>query len=232
MDGNGRWAKKRGLSRSDGHRAGTEAAKAVVTDCRRLGIGHLSLYTFSSENWSRPQQEVQFLFELLVSFLRRELPDLLEQSIRLVVLGDVQALPFAVRQVLGHACRKTAACSAMTLNLAINYSGREEILGACRSLLREGIDPDSLTEEAFKARLYTAGQPDPDLIIRTSGENRLSNYLLFQSAYSEFYFTDVLWPDFDGEELRKALQAYLRRERRFGRTSEQMDELSGKAQSR
>lgn len=216
MDGNGRWAKQRNLPRSEGHKAGTEAAKAIVTASRKLGISHLTLYTFSRENWSRPKDEVRFLFELLVDFLRRELPSMVEQSIRLKVLGEWSDLPFATRQVLKHACSRTERCDGMILNLALNYSGRFEILKACKELLAQGADPATLDEEAFAAHLYTAGQPDPDLIIRTSGEYRLSNYLLFQSAYSELYFTDVLWPDFDEAELHKALESYAARSRRFG----------------
>ena len=226
MDGNGRWATARGLPRSEGHRAGTRAAKAVVTRCRELGVGHLTLYTFSRDNWSRPKDEVGLLFDLLVDYLKGELQNLLDQDIRLRVLGEMDGLPFIVRQALAHVMSKTAACRAMTLNLALNYSGREEILRAARALAAKcaakGLQSGEITEEAFAAELYTAGQPDPDLIIRTSGELRLSNYLLFQAAYSEFYFTDTLWPDFDGKALDLAIASYRKRERRFGRTSEQL----------
>lgn len=221
MDGNGRWAKARGLSRSDGHKAGTETAREIVRECRKLGIPYLTLYTFSKENWSRPEQEVGFLFNLLKEFLTAELPSLLEQDIRLVVLGDLDELPLATRHVLRHAMDKTAACSSMTLNLALNYSGRYEILRACKALLTRRTHPDDLTEAMFAAELYTAGMPDPDLILRTSGEQRLSNYLLFQSAYSEFYFTDVAWPDFHPEQLHIALESYAKRQRRFGATGEE-----------
>lgn len=222
MDGNGRWAQARGLSRSEGHKAGVRAAKTIVTECRRLGIPHLTLYTFSRENWGRPRDEVALLFQLLVSFLREELPSMLENDIRLRVLGDLADLPLTTRSALSHALKKTEHCSSMTVNLALNYSGREEILRAVRTLLARGIDPATLTEQAFAAELYTSGQPDPDLIIRTSGEYRLSNYLLFQSAYSELYFTPTLWPDFDAAELHKALEAYASRNRRFGLTQEQL----------
>ncbi|EPR44337.1 Undecaprenyl pyrophosphate synthase [Desulfovibrio sp. X2] len=216
MDGNGRWAKARGLPRSEGHRAGTEAAKAVITRCRELGVRHLTLYTFSSENWARPQDEVGFLFKLLTEFLTRELPNLMSQSIRLLVLGEMQALPFAARQILNHAVRKSAGNSEMILNLALNYGGRAEIVRAARRCVEEGLPADEITEEALAQRLYTVGQPDPDLVIRTSGELRLSNYLLFQAAYSELYFTDTLWPDFSPAELDKALADYATRQRRFG----------------
>jgi len=220
MDGNGRWAKARGLERSAGHKAGTETAREIVRECRKLGIPYLTLYTFSRENWSRPKQEVGFLFSLLRDFLSAELPSLVEQSIRLNVLGEIDELPLATRQVLRHAMEKTADCTAMNLNLALNYSGRHEILRACQSLLRQGVQPDALTEEMFARELYTSGMPDPDLILRTSGELRLSNYLLFQSAYSELYFTDVAWPDFHAAELNAALADYAARQRRFGTTGE------------
>lgn len=222
MDGNGRWATRRGLPRSEGHRAGTEAARAIVTRCRELGIGHLTLYTFSKENWGRPADEVKFLFDLLVRFLTRELDTLLEQSIRFKVLGEMDELPLATRTVLGRVIAKTADCSAMTLNLALNYSGREEILRACRRMAAKGLPPEAVTEEALSAELYTAGQPDPDLIIRTSGEMRLSGYLLWQSAYSEFAFPETLWPDFSPAHLDAILNDYQNRTRRFGLTGEQL----------
>ena len=221
MDGNGRWARARGLDRSAGHKAGTETAREIVRECRKLGIPYLTLYTFSKENWSRPKQEVGFLFGLLKDFLSAELPSLLEQSIRLNVLGDLDELPLATRQVLRHAMEKTAACTAMNLNLALNYSGRLEILRACQALLKKRVDPGDLTEDMFTSELYTSGMPDPDLVLRTSGELRLSNYLLFQSAYSELYFTDVAWPDFHAQELQAARQEYSSRQRRFGTTGEE-----------
>jgi len=223
MDGNGRWAKQRGLHRSDGHKAGTEAARAVVTRCRELGVRHLTLYTFSKENWSRPKDEVRTLFDLLTTFLKREEKSLKEQGIRLKVLGDIGDMPLAVRQVLKHVIRQTADCREMTLNLALNYSGREDILRAARALAAKGVSPEKITEETFADELWTAGQPDPDLVIRTSGELRLSNYLLFQSAYAEFYFTDIYWPDFTPAELEKAIADLNRRQRRFGKTGDQLD---------
>ncbi|MBE1424371.1 undecaprenyl diphosphate synthase [Desulfomicrobium macestii] len=221
MDGNGRWARARGLDRSAGHKAGTETAREIVKECRKLGIPYLTLYTFSKENWSRPKQEVGFLFNLLKDFLTEELPSLLEQSIRLNVLGDLDELPLPTRQVLRHAVEKTASCSAMNLNLALNYSGRLEILRACQALLKKQVKPSELTEEMFAGELYTSGMPDPDLILRTSGELRLSNYLLFQSAYSELYFSAVPWPDFHVGELHAALEDYASRQRRFGTTGEE-----------
>ncbi|MCF8104008.1 MAG: di-trans,poly-cis-decaprenylcistransferase [Desulfohalobiaceae bacterium] len=217
MDGNGRWAKKKGLPRSAGHQAGTEAAKRIVTACRKMGMQYVTLYAFSRENWSRPREEINFLFDLLVRFLSQELNMLVEQSIRLNILGNWEEMPFAVRQAIKHACAKSRAGKEMVLNMALNYSGREEILQACRNLLKQDLDPADLNEQVFRDQLFTAGQADPDLIIRTSGELRLSNYLIFQSAYSELYFTPTLWPDFDEEELHLALEDFKKRERRFGR---------------
>ena len=216
MDGNGRWAKERDLPRREGHKAGTESARRIVTECRRLGVSHLTLYTFSRENWKRPKDEVAFLFDLLVRFLERELSTLKEQDIRLNVLGEWEGLPFAVRQVLKMVCTQTSSCRTMNLNLALNYSGRLEILQAVRKLVASGVDPNTLDEEGFETYLYTSGQPDPDLIIRTSGEQRLSNFLLYQSAYSELVFTPRYWPDFTEADLGKALEEYGKRQRRFG----------------
>lgn len=217
MDGNGRWAKNRGLGRSEGHKAGAAAVRKIVTACRKLGIRYLTLYAFSSENWARPPAEIATLFSLLLEFLRKETPTMLEQGIALNVLGNLEGLPGPQRMALRHAMAKTAACDKMTLNLALNYGSRAEIVSACARIIAQGIEAEKIDEALFKKFLYTAEQPDPDLLIRTSGELRLSNFLLFQSAYSELYFTPVLWPDFDEAELDKALQAYGKRERRFGR---------------
>ena len=222
MDGNGRWAQQRGLSRSEGHRAGVEAARGLVTECRKLGIEYLTLYTFSQENWQRPTDEVNTLFSLLVDFLGYEVSNMERESIRLRILGEIDALPLAARTAIRRALKCTARCTAMTVNLALNYSGREEILHAARSLMRDGLKPEQISEEDFSQRLYTAGQPDPDLLIRTSGELRISNYLLFQCAYSELYFTDELWPDFSPRSLHSALASYAARQRRFGKTEEQL----------
>lgn len=221
MDGNGRWAAARGLPRSEGHKAGTQSARRIVEECLDLGISHLTLYTFSKENWKRPKAEVSFLFGLLVDFIAKELPSLEKRGVQLRVLGDVEGLPFAVRKALGHACERTAANTAMVLNLALNYSGREEILRACRLCMEAGQKGGSVTEDALAEHLYTAGQPDPDLIIRTSGELRLSNFLLFQSAYSELHFTDALWPDFGAQHLHSALDDFALRKRRFGGAEEE-----------
>lgn len=222
MDGNGRWARERGLSRSEGHLAGVDAVRTLVRECRRRGIGYVTVYALSKENWQRPEKEVSFLFDLFLRFMRQELPELMKEDIRLAFIGDRKDLPFAVRQTLDHAIRKTAGNRSMVFTLAISYSGREEILRAARQALAAHLRPEELTEEVFRSFLYAPGMPDPDLIIRTSGEERLSNFLLFQSAYAEFYFSSVLWPDFGPEELTRALDSYACRTRRFGRTSEQV----------
>jgi len=214
MDGNGRWAVARGLPRAEGHRAGARAVRATVEECRKLAIPHLTLYAFSSENWSRPKSEIASLFSLLLEFLAVETPRLEQQGIALHVLGDINGLPAPQRAALKHSVAKTAAGTAMHLNLAINYGARAEIVRAARSLAEQPLE--AITEAAFAERLYTAGQPDPDLLIRTSGEIRLSNFLLWQCAYSEFYFTQTLWPDFDAAELNLALKAFAGRQRRFG----------------
>ena len=207
MDGNGRWAQARGLPRSAGHRAGAEAVRTVVTECRGLGLRHLT----------------SALFSLLLEFLRREVPLMEEKGIALKVLGDLEGLPLPQRTALRHAMGRTEAGREMTLNLALNYGGRAELVRAVRGFLRDNARPEDVTEESLAQRLYTAGQPDPDLLIRTSGEQRLSNYLLYQCAYSELYFTPVPWPDFGADQLREALAVYAGRSRRFGKTQEQID---------
>jgi len=222
MDGNGRWAQSRGLPRSEGHKAGAEAARTVVTACRRLGIPYLTLYAFSKENWSRPEEEVRLLFDLMLKFIRKELDSLVEHSIRLQVLGDFDGLPFAVRQALRHAMARTRDGSKLTLNVALNYSGRDEIARAVQALVRSRIPAERITPEMIADQLDTRGQPDPDLLIRTSGELRISNFLIFQLAYTEFYFTDTLWPDFDEQEFNRALEAFANRNRRFGAAQEQL----------
>ncbi len=222
MDGNGRWAKERGLPRSEGHLAGVDAVRALVRECRRKGIAYVTVYAFSKENWQRPEKEVNFLFELFLRFIRQELPDLMKEDIRLAFIGDKKDLPFTVRQALDYALKKTATNRSMVFTLAISYSGREEILEAARRAIAAGVSPEQLDETCFRRFLYAPDMPDPDLVVRTSGEERLSNFLLFQSAYAEFYFSPVLWPDFGPDELKKALDSYAGRKRRFGRTSEQI----------
>jgi len=222
MDGNGRWAGLRGLPRSKGHLAGVDAVRELIRESRKLGIPYVTVYAFSRENWQRPKGEVGFLFELFLRFIRQELPELMEQDIRLSFIGEKGDLPLAVRQALEHAVRKTAGNRSLVFTLAISYAGREEILQAARKALGAGLRPEELTEERFRSLLYAPDLPDPDLIIRTSGEERLSNFLLFQSAYAELYFSPVLWPDFNAGELRKALACYAGRTRRFGKTDEQL----------
>ncbi|MEG2171766.1 MAG: isoprenyl transferase [Desulfovibrionaceae bacterium] len=222
MDGNGRWAQQRGMARTEGHKAGVQAARAIVTECRTLGINYLTLYTFSRENWNRPREEVALLFSLLVQFLTEEVPNMIKQSIRLNILGEVGELPLAARTAIQHAVRRTQSGTAMVVNLALNYGGRDEIVRAARKLIEDGVAAQDVTEESLRKRLYTGAMPDPDLVIRTSGEIRVSNYLLFQCAYSEFFFTPVLWPDFTPEILRQTLEDFGTRNRRFGKTQEQL----------
>jgi undecaprenyl diphosphate synthase len=225
MDGNGRWARARNLPRREGHRAGIEAARRLVTNCAEIGLTHLTVYTFSKENWARPETEVRFLFDLLVDFLTKETDRLLmKNNVRLHVLGETAPLPLAARKALGHALKKSAANTGLTLNLALNYSGRDEIVRAARKIVHDGLEAEEIDQDAVSARLDTAGQPDPDLIIRTSGEVRLSNFLLWQGAYSEYYSTPTFWPDFGREALIEAIKVFNERERRFGLTSDQLDD--------
>ncbi len=222
MDGNGRWAKEHELPRSEGHLAGVEAVRRLVRECRRLCIPYVTAYAFSKENWQRPIDEINFLFDLFLRFLGEELPELMKENIRLSFIGDRDDLPFHVRQALEYALRKTSDNRSMVFTLAISYSGREEIVRAARMALAAKMPVSELTEERFRALLYDPELPDPDLLIRTSGEMRLSNFLLFQSAYTELFFTSVLWPDFQTEHLQEALEVYAGRKRRFGKTSEQL----------
>jgi undecaprenyl diphosphate synthase len=232
MDGNGRWANLRGLPRVEGHRMGVRSVRAVVECARELRISCLTLYAFSIENWGRPEPEVLALMTLLQEFLVSELSLLLRHRIRLLVIGDTSSLPFAVRTVLERTVSATAENTEMTLTLGISYAGRNEIVRAARRLAAEAaegrIAPEEITEEMFSSRLDTAGIPDPDLVIRTSGELRISNFLLWQSAYAEFAFTDVLWPDFGKAEFLQALEEYSRRHRRFGLTGDQASKPPGK----
>ena len=226
MDGNGRWAQNHSLGRIAGHRKGAESVRNIVEACRKIGISYLTLYAFSSENWSRPEREVRALMTLLERYLRSEVKVMLKNNIRLLAIGDTEALPEKVRAVLRDAIEKTAGNTAMTLVLALNYGSHDEILGAVRKLIEEArqgkIRASDVTLERFAGYLSTRGIPDPDLLIRTSGEYRLSNFLLWQMAYTEFYFTDTLWPDFREEQLVEAISGYQKRERRFGLTSDQV----------
>jgi undecaprenyl diphosphate synthase len=225
MDGNGRWAKRRGLPRFAGHRAGVGMVRSVVEDCSRLGVKALTLYAFSAENWKRPRAEVDMLWRLLRFYLRRELEDLQRNNIRLQSSGRVDALPARALEELRSAERATARNQGMVLNLAINYSARNELVDAVNAAIDQariaGRLADLVIDEAAISRnLYTAGLPEPDLLIRTSGEMRLSNFLLWQIAYAELYVTDTLWPDFNRTELLRAILEFQRRDRRFGGISE------------
>jgi undecaprenyl diphosphate synthase len=216
MDGNGRWAAQRHLPRVEGHRAGIESVREVVEGSARLGIKVLTLYAFSVENWKRPVTEVSTLMTLLKRYLRLELNTLLRNDIRFKVIGRDEELAPDVRRELKMAEEKTAGNAGMLFNIALNYGGRAEIVEAARRALASGIAPDALDEQRFGEFLYTAGQPDPDLLIRTSGEMRVSNFLLWQIAYAEIWVTDTLWPDFRKQHLLEAVLAYQKRDRRYG----------------
>jgi len=221
MDGNGRWAGRRRLPRVAGHKAGIESVRASVETCARMGVRALTLFAFSTENWKRPQTEVETLWQLLHVYVRKELPSLLENNIRLKAVGRLDGLPRQVQDDLRAAARDSASNTGLRVNLAINYSGRAEIVDAVNQLVdrarRQGrLDDLKVDEDALSEHLYTAGTPDPDLLIRTSGEMRISNFLLWQIAYSELYVTDTLWPDFRRRELLEAVLAYQKRNRRFG----------------
>lgn len=226
MDGNGRWAKKRSLGRIKGHQKGMESVREVVKNCRELGIQVLTLYAFSVENWNRPKTEINALMRLLKHYVRSEIKELHRNNIRINCIGNLQNLPEDVQKVVAEAIDKTRDNSGMVLNIALSYGGRDEILHAVAKLVQHainnGLDLAALTEDTFSRELYTAGLPDPDLLIRTSGEMRISNFLLWQMAYTELYVTDVLWPDFKKEDLFKALLDYQKRQRRFGLTGEQI----------
>ncbi|MEA3384852.1 MAG: isoprenyl transferase [Thermodesulfobacteriota bacterium] len=228
MDGNGRWAKRRVLPKIMGHRQGVKAVRSTVRLCRELNIPVLTLYAFSQENWGRPRAEVSALMDLLYDYLKSELNEMLGNQISLQAIGQIERLPERVRTCLLDTIERTSSNTAMILNLALSYGGRAEIVGAVKRLahkcLSETLNPEDIDEAMFASNLDTSGLPDPDLLIRTSGENRLSNFLLFQTAYSEFYITPVFWPDFDKEEFLKALDEYQKRERRFGLTNEQHSE--------
>ncbi len=216
MDGNGRWALQRGLPRTVGHQEGRKSVRRVVEMCRDLGVPVLTLYTFSTENWNRPPEEVAFLMNLIETVAREEIEELHQNDVRVNVLGKIEALPPSLQEELERDMKLTQNNRGLLLNLAINYGGRSEIVEACRRLLRSGVSPDQISEEIFSRYLYTAGQPDPDLLIRTAGERRLSNFLLWQSAYAEIYVTDVLWPDFTKADLLEAILDYQGRIRKFG----------------
>ncbi len=216
MDGNGRWAEKRGLARLEGHKAGLENTRAVVRHMSRRQIKFVTLYSFSTENWSRPRDEVDGLLGILEKSLRKDYKELKEADIRLRHIGHLEKLPRGLKLAIKKGLRETRGNSGMTLTLAFDYGGRMEIVDAARRIIADGHPPREIDEALFNRYLYTAELPDVDLVIRTSGEYRISNFLLWQSAYSEYYFTDVLWPDFNETEVDKALAVYSQRRRRFG----------------
>lgn len=215
MDGNGRWAKKRGLPRSAGHAAGAKTFKQIARYCNKIGIKYLTVYAFSTENWKRPETEVKGIMDLFRSYLK-DVDNFKGENIRLEFIGDREPLADDIKKLMEHAEEESANATGLHLNMAINYGGRDEIVHAVKAIIKEGIPADKITEDVVSAHLYTAGQPDPDFIIRPSGEYRLSNYLIWQSAYAEYWFSDVLWPDFKPKHLDKALEDFSNRNRRFG----------------
>ena len=220
MDGNGRWAKERLLPRTVGHKAGVEAIRAVTKECSALGVKHLTLYAFSTENWKRPKLEVDALMNLLYTYLNKELNELHKNNVKITTIGDIDVLPGKSLDAIKNAIDITKDNTGLNLNIALNYGSRNDIKNAVVDIVKNcksgKIDIEDITEDTITKYLSTKSIPDPDLIIRTSGEQRISNFLLWEIAYSEFYFTDVYWPDFDGNEVRKAIYVYQSRDRRFG----------------
>ncbi len=220
MDGNGRWAKKRNIPKNLGHREGANTLKKIVAYCDKIGIKYLTVYAFSTENWKRPKSEVDALMSLLLEFLKNADRELAGKNVSIRIIGNVKALSDVLQKEISRVTKSTAGNTGMQLNIALNYGGREEIINAVRALVKDvelgNIKSADINEEKLSNRLYTAGVPDPDLLIRTSGEKRLSNYLLWQSAYTEFWYTDVLWPDFKEQDVLQAILEYQKRERRFG----------------
>lgn len=225
MDGNGRWAKQRFQPRVMGHRAGTRATKRIVEACGELGVSYLTLYVFSSENWARPLLEVDALMNLLVEMIRQEIDDLMRNNVKLLAMGNLSRLPEKTRRELEWGIERTAGNTGLTLIIAVSYGGREEIVDAARQVARlakEGeLDPEALTEKDFRKYLYLPDVPDPELLIRTGGDVRISNYLLWQIAYTEIFVTQTLWPDFDKPALEEAIASFQRRQRRFGKVVEE-----------
>lgn len=220
MDGNGRWAKERKLPRAMGHKAGVETIREIVKECNRLGIKYLTLYAFSTENWKRPEEEVSTLMRLLVEYLKKEIDELHENNVIVNHIGDTSKLPLVCQEELRNAYNKTKNNTGVTMSLAINYGGRDEIVSAVRKIITDyskgNLKIADIDEEVFSSYLYTAGIPDPDIIIRPSGEQRISNFLLWQCAYSEFWYSNINWPDFTVKDLHNAIKDYQNRDRRFG----------------
>ncbi len=229
MDGNGRWAESRGKTRTHGHVKGTRVAKKIITECSNLGIKHLTLYAFSSENWLRPKAEVSFLMALLKKYLQRETKNLVHENIRFTTIGDSSALPKDVALAIAESEKATAHCTGLHLVFALSYGSKQEITGSVQKIAQAvqngSLKAGDITAELIEKNLSTSGTPDPDLIIRTSGEKRISNFLLWQAAYSEFYFSEILWPDFSIIDLHQALNDYSRRDRRFGRVKQMHENL-------
>lgn len=213
MDGNGRWAINRNLPRIEGHREGVKTVRKITKASAEIGISYLSLFAFSTENWKRDKSEVEFLFNLFIETIDNYLPELKENNVKLNFIGNIEGLPFFLRKAIDYAKKATINGSKMILNIALNYGARNEIIEACKQICKSKVE---INEESFKEFLYTKGQPDPDVIIRTSGERRLSNFLLYQASYSELFFTETLWPDFSEEEYIQILKEYGNRKRRFG----------------
>lgn len=226
MDGNGRWAQQRGMERCEGHVEGVVTVRRITEEASRLGLQYLTLYTFSTENWNRPQEEVDALMTLIVTAIERETPDLIKNNVRLTSVGDLSRMPDFARERLGRCMEQTSVCSGLTLVLALSYSARWEIVRAARRLAAraaEGsLNPDDITDDVFAAELATAGMPDPDLMIRTGGDMRLSNFLLYQAAYTELIVTPTYWPAYTAEEFDSHIRQYASRQRRFGLTGEQV----------
>ncbi len=216
MDGNGRWAEQRNLPRLEGHRAGVRNVRPVISRLHDHGVKYATLYTFSTENWSRPDEEVNGLLTLLRDVIRKETRNMMRDNVAIHHIGSEEGLDKGLVRAIRHSVRSTAGNTGVQLGMAFNYGGRQEILHSVKMLLKEKTDPEEVGEEAFAKHLYTAGFPDADLVIRTSGEFRTSNFLIWQAAYAEYYFTPVLWPDFDATEVDRALEAYAKRQRRFG----------------
>lgn len=223
MDGNGRWAKKQGLSRLKGHEAGAQAARRIVEAVKERKISYLTLYAFSSENWNRPKEEVEGLFKLLEGFIDKEINRLKESGVCLHIIGDITKFPSVLQEKVMMSANETAGNNEIHLSVALNYGGRDEIIRTTRKIILDGITAERINQEVFAGYLDTSFMPDPDLLIRTGGEWRISNFLLWQLAYTEIFFTDILWPDFDEKELDGALEWFSARERRFGMTSEQIE---------
>lgn len=220
MDGNGRWAKKRRLPRYFGHKRGVDSVRKIVRACNDIGVKYLTLFTFSSENWRRPKREINELMKLLTIIPKREEPDLQKNNVRVKIIGRIEDLPEAPKTSLQNLVNNTAKNTGLTMVMAINYGGRNEIIDATKKILAQPSITNEKIESEFHKLLYDSELPDPDLLIRTGGEKRISNFLLYQLAYSELYFTETLWPDFDREELNKAIEDYSQRKRRYGRASE------------